>query len=69
MKTLNIAALAKAIASILPMLYFALAFGGLVSSHNLPLAGHVAFAIAEAVLLTIIFYHELVDEQVQKMPR
>lgn len=66
MKNINVAALAKAIASILPMLYFVLAFGGLVSNHYLPCAGHVCFAIAESVLLTVIFYYEIVEEEVQR---
>ena len=63
MKTLNVPALAKAIASILPMLYIVLAFGGLVSGHYLPCAGHVTFAIVESILLTIIFYYEIVEEE------
>ena len=62
MKNVNVPALAKAIASILPILYFVLAFGGLMSGHYLPCAGHVCFAVAESVLLTIIFYYEIVEE-------
>ena len=62
MKDIKIPALAKAIASILPLLYVVLAFGGLISSHYLPCAGHVCFAIAEALMLTVVFYYEIVEE-------
>ena len=62
MKNVNVPALAKAIASILPFLYVVLAFGGLVSDHLLPCAAHVCFAIAESVLLTVVFYYEIAAE-------
>ena len=69
MKTINTTALAKAIAAILPMLYFVLAFGGLLSQHYLPLAGHITFAIAEAVALTTILYHEIQAEDAAGVKR
>ena len=61
MKNLNIAALSKSLSGTLLLLYVVLAFGGLVSQHYLPLGWHIAFAITEAVLLTVIFYCEETD--------